>query len=1186
MPCADSTSRSTSILGDFEMLIVRHLVSAVTTLRATWRSCGAAVLALALLIFASGAQAQTLPGSEIDTAAISATPDLTASRIKSKIDEIEARKDLAVALRDQTLALYRKALSQLEAAAANSSAAARFQAAIKESPKRTAEVKKQLAAVLASAEGNVTRLSKSIARLPLGDVEQQLNTTEGEIAKLKTELDQLQTTLREIASRPTAARNEQTAEKKKLDELVETRASSGNSQESSIVADASRASIVAERLAVSAKVNLLEQELISLPAREARAAASRDLAAAKRDIRQEQVPVLEARINELRKSDALQKQAQADSVTRQLSGQNPILEDYAKTSSTLHQKQADVTRSIEEAQSTLTGVNAEIARVKDSLAAAQQILEIGSVGGELGEYLRVMRAQLPPIAALRTEISERDAAIVDARLKRLNVDQGRRALADPERAAERFLTNEDLGPKGRRADLVPTLKTLMKARRDALNRLSEAYALRIEQLAELSGAQRELLSQTEQLSSLLNSRLLWLPSSAPLGWPWFEQIAATLSWMTDGESWKRTGISLGRRIADSAVPSGLILVLCGFLWASRKKLRQQLDQIADSVGRISTDNFLATPQALLITVFLALPLPVLTGYVGWLLARPPEASEFATSVGNGLVTASIIVFAFRFLQLLCLPRGLFRAHFDWSERACAMLIRNLRRLMLVAVPASFLIGMIEVSKSQIYRDGLGRLTFLIWAVALAVFAFRVLSPRRGMFAAGLSREGALWLTRGAWYFLLGAAPLALAALAMSGYYDSASDLQWRLGMSVAIAILGLIAYAVAMRQVLLVRRRLEILRAQERRKKERSAAATQAESEATGDATPRMLDVSDVDVASISQQTRTLLRMLVLLGLGAGLWLVWQQLLPALGILDEMALWTQTITTDAGTKIIPVTLSNLLVGVAIGILTFIAARNLPGLLEFMFLQRLSIEPGTRYAITAISRYLIVAVGLFIAFQRIGADWSQMQWIIAALGVGVGFGLQEIVANFVSGLIILFERPVRVGDTVTIGDLSGTVSRIQIRATSITDWNNHEIIVPNKSLITDKVVNWTLTEPVTRILIKIGIAYGSDTALAQKVILETVKANPLVLEAPQPTVFFLEFGDSSLNFEIRAFVAQPSHRLLVLHELHMALDRAMRQHNIEIPFPQRDLHLKLGDPAEGLQDRYLDTLRKRYPEAAE
>ena len=1168
------------------MPIVRHLASAVTMLRVNWRGCGTSMLALVLLICASETLALTRSGSEIDKAAISATPDLTVARIKSKIDEIDARKDIDVAVRDQALALYRKALSQLEAAEANSSAAAKFQDAIQGSPKRTAEIKKQLDALLASAEGDVTRLSKSIARSPLGEVEQRLSTTEGEIATLKTELGQLETTLREIASRPTAARNEQSAEKKKLDELVEARAASGNPQEPSLLADAQRAAIAAKRLAASAKVNLLEQELIGLPAREALAMASRDLAAAKLDIRQKQVPVLEARINELRKSDALQKQAQAENVTRQLSGQHPILEDYAKTTSTLLQKQADITRSIEDAQSVLARTNAEIARVKDSLTAAQQILEIGSVGEELGEYLRVMRAQLPLISVLRSEIRERDAAIVDSRLKRLNVDQRRRALSDSGRAAERLLATTDLGPTDRRADLQPTLERLVKARGDALNRLSEAHALRIEQLAEVSGAQRELLSQTEQLNSLLNSRLLWLPSSAPLGWPWLEQIKATLSWLTDWESWKLAGLSLARRIADAPIPSALIFVLCGFLWSCRRRLRQQLEQIADSVGRVSTDNFLLTPQAVLITAFIALQWPVLMGYLGWLLARQPEASEFAASVGNGLVAASFIVLALRFLQLLCLPRGLLRVHFDWSERACQMLIRNLGRLTVVAVPASFLIGMIEVSKSQIYRDGLGRLTFLVGAIALAVFAVRVMNPRRGMFAARLPRRGALWLTRGVWYLLICGAPLALAALAMFGYYDSASELQWRLGMTLAIAILGLIAYAVAMRQVLLARRRLEILRSQERRRKARAVAATQAETEATGDAMPQMLDISDVDVASISQQTRTLLRMLVLVGLAVGLWLAWQQLLPALGVLDEVALWTQTITTDAGTKIIPVTLSNLLIGVAIGIITFIAARNLPGVLEFTFLQRLEIEPGTRYAITAISRYLIVAFGLFIAFKRIGADWSQMQWIIAALGVGVGFGLQEIVANFVSGLIILFERPVRVGDTVTIGNLSGTVSRIQIRATSITDWDNREILVPNKSLITDKVVNWTLSEPVTRLLIKIGIAYGSDTTLAQKVMLETVKANPLVLEKPTPTVFFLGFGDSSLNYEIRAFVAQPNHRLLVLHELHMALDRAMREHNIEIPFPQRDLHLKFGDPAEGTRDGYFEALRKRYPEAAE
>ncbi len=189
-----------------------------------------------------------------------------------------------------------------------------------------------------------------------------------------------------------------------------------------------------------------------------------------------------------------------------------------------------------------------------------------------------------------------------------------------------------------------------------------------------------------------------------------------------------------------------------------------------------------------------------------------------------------------------------------------------------------------------------------------------------------------------------------------------------------------------------------------------------------------------------------------------------------------------------------------------------------------------------------SRYLIAIVGIIFAFRSIGFDWSQVQWIVAALGVGVGFGLQEIVANFISGLIILFERPVRVGDTVTIGNLTGTVSRIHIRATSMTDGENREIIIPNKSLITEKVINWTLTDSITRVTLKISIAYGTDTLRAQTLILEAVKATPQVLDTPAPSVFFIGFGTSALEFEVRAFVLQLAHRSTVINDLHVAIER--------------------------------------------
>jgi len=1132
------------------------------------------------LVCVGAAHAQVPPPvSDAGDPTITAARPLNAAAIKAKIDEIDSRKEIAPAVRDQALALYRNALSQLDAAEANAGAAAKFQEAIEASPKRTAEVRAQLKALTLPPQTTAAISDKSLSQMSLGEIEQRLDSTRAEIATLKTQLGEFDATLRGMASRPTGARDEQSAERQKLDELPAP-SKGAEANDDATVVEARRTALAAERQARAAKINMLEQELISLPARQALAEANRDLAAANLDRLEQQVPALEARINDLRQTDALRKQYQAERVTRALSGQDPILEDYAKATAALRQKETDLARLTETEQATQSSIDAEIARIRENTIAAQQILDIGSVGEELGEFLREMRAELSPSSGLDDRIQARAEAIVDARLQRLNIDKTSRMLADPERAADRLLRD---GDPAKRAKLLPTLTALVTARSDALARLSEAYTRRIDQLAKVNASERELRSQTKQLDSLLNDRLLWLPSSAPLGWAWFEQISTSWAWGSDIGAWGHAARMLNLRSAAKAGLTFTVLIAFGVLWGFRGRLRRRLAEIAEAAKRPSTDGYLLTPRALLSSALIPLHWPLLLGYMGWVLTTPPDASEFATSVGSGLLASASVILLLRFLQLLCIENGLFRAHFDWSARVCQRLGRNLAWLVVVAAPIAFVLGMIEVSKSQVYRDGLGRLVVLMGAIATAIFVARVFSPRKGVFAEYLPRDGALWFTRGLWFSLLWGAPLALGALAVSGYYDSAAALQQRLAMTVAIGVLGLLVYGVATRQLLVARRRLERMHAMERREKARAAAARETP-EASGDATPQVLEAAEVDVASISQQTRTLLRMLTFVGLAVGLWMVWRPLLPALGFLDSIALWTQTITTDAGTKIVPVTLSNLLLALAISAVTFIAAHNLPGLLEIMLLQRLKMQPGTRYAVSAISRYSILTIGLLIAFNRVGADWSQMQWIVAALGVGVGFGLQEIVANFVSGLIILFERPVRVGDTVTIGDLSGTVSRIQIRATSITDWDNREILVPNKRLISDQVINWTLSDTVTRLLIEVGVAYGSDAALAQKVMLDAVKANPLVLADPPASVFFLGFGDSALNYEVRAFVAEPAHRLPVLHDLHIGIEQALRENGITIPFPQRDLHLKFGEVAEAAQEASVKALREKLKQA--
>jgi potassium efflux system protein len=184
-----------------------------------------------------------------------------------------------------------------------------------------------------------------------------------------------------------------------------------------------------------------------------------------------------------------------------------------------------------------------------------------------------------------------------------------------------------------------------------------------------------------------------------------------------------------------------------------------------------------------------------------------------------------------------------------------------------------------------------------------------------------------------------------------------------------------------------------------------------------------------------------------------------------------------------------------------------------------------------------------------------------------LSVGLGFGLQEIVANFVCGLIVLFERPFRIGDTVTIGDISGTVTRIRIRATTVIDFDRKELIVPNKEFIVGRLVNWSLSDNRIRIRIPVGIAYGSDTKLATELLVQAARKNPHVLHKPAAEAVFKGFGDNSLDFELRVYINGIENWWSMLHELNISIDNAFKEAGVTIAFPQRDVHLDATGPLE-------------------
>jgi potassium efflux system protein len=577
-----------------------------------------------------------------------------------------------------------------------------------------------------------------------------------------------------------------------------------------------------------------------------------------------------------------------------------------------------------------------------------------------------------------------------------------------------------------------------------------------------------------------------------------------------------------------------------------------------------------TLLAILLTGAIAALWPGLIAYFSWRLDSAAEATELCKAFAAGLAAAARVYLVLELLRAIGRPKGLGEAHLGWPGESLIVLRRNIKWLSAAAVPLVFVVAALHTQDNESWNDSLGRICCVVSLLIFALFVERMLRPSGGVFRDFLAARRGGWMdrTRYLWYPAAVMLPLTLAGMGVAGYYYTSQQLGARMVVSIYL-LLGLILLRSFLLRWIRVNRR-KIANAQV---KLRLAAGQNAAGKPSAElpAAPPM----ECDLATINIQTRHLVEYsLVLAGLFA-VWCVWVDVLPALGILNRVEIWPSIRVTEkialadiadaahaiAKPDVVPVTLADLGLALLVLATTLIAAKNIPGLLEMAVLQHLPLDSGVRYAISTVSRYLITIAGLLFVCSSVGLGWSKVQWLVAAISVGLGFGLQEIFANFVSGLIILIERPIRVGDVITIADVSGVVSRIRMRATTIVDGDRKELIIPNKDVITGKVLNWTLSDQVNRIQIAIGIAYGSDTERAGEIMLAAAKNHPDVLKDPEPMVTFEAFGDSSLKFVLRCFLPNLESRQHAVHELNMEIERLLRENAIEIAFPQHDIHVR-------------------------
>ncbi|HEY5714884.1 MAG TPA: mechanosensitive ion channel domain-containing protein, partial [Psychromonas sp.] len=538
------------------------------------------------------------------------------------------------------------------------------------------------------------------------------------------------------------------------------------------------------------------------------------------------------------------------------------------------------------------------------------------------------------------------------------------------------------------------------------------------------------------------------------------------------------------------------------------------------------------------------------------------ASNISVELSNAGAYTAISLFAVQVLKMLCINKGVAEVHFQRKTKGLLKYVKKLNLFIYFAIPCYF----ITLSAIKLFPATLGGSLAILGHFAvmstLVIIIFSILHPSRGLiYQSQESYSEAAFQTRKIIFLLTMCLPVAIVVMFLAGYTYTAGVIGERLYFSIFFAALVWVFHSFLKRWLLITSKRLtyDNLMIARKAKIERLKLT---ESEAQDLSHDELLE-HEVDLKTLDGDTQKLINAATLVLAVLGLIGIWGQMLPALNFLEHIELWNKDLIIDGKELSIAVTLDEVLAALLVTFAGYILSQNLPSLLDIILLKGGKISPGSRYAIVTLTRYSIVIITIIIAMTLLGISSARVGWMFAALSVGIGFGLQEVVANFICGLILLFERPIRVGDVITIGgseNSSGTVVRIRIRATTIRDFDEKELLIPNKELITGRVLNWTLSDETVRIMVNVGIAYGSDVELAMQIIEEAAKDNEHTLDEPATFVSFEQFADSYLSLTLRTYVAKQRDRLRTITELHKEIDKRFRAAGVVIAFPQRDVHI--------------------------
>ncbi|MFV3379475.1 mechanosensitive channel MscK [Pseudomonas sp. NY15354] len=1010
-----------------------------------------------------------------------------------------------------------------------------------DSEKKLAELKQQLAGApneIRDGQRELTKLKQSktlpvaerYANLAVPQLEQMLSersTQQGELQKALSEANSL---IINSQTRPERAQAEISSSQTRVQQINNS-LKSGKDGGKPISAD-QRNQLNAELASLNARMALRRQEMTSN-------SQLQDLGNARHDLLIERAARLEQEIQELQTliNDKRLAQSQQTVTQQSLEAQKAGSSTLLATESTANVKLSDYLLKSTDRLNEVTQQNLRTKQQLDSLTQADQALDeqIDVLKGSLllSKILYKQKQALPHLKVDRNLADQ----IADIRLYQFEINQQREQMSSPSIYVDKLLAaqpEEEATPQLRKA-----LLEVVITRSDLLERLNRELSALLNESITLQLNQKQLLSTAQSLRTTLEEQMFWIPSNKPLDWEWLSHVPERLADQVANLPWGSGLKELTDGLAQRPLLFLPLLLVIGALLWRRKYLYQRLGKVHQDIGHFRRDSQWHTPQAILINILLALPVALALALGSYALQIDARGQNANLGAALWQIAQAWLVFytAYRILA----PGGVAEIHFRWHKPQVEFLRGWVRRLGTVVLALVGVVAVAEHQPSALADDVLGI------GVVLTCYALMAWLLSRLLLSSPAHRDTSLF--RRAVGVAFTALPIALFVAVCFGYYYTALKLTDRLIYTLYLLLFWLVIEAAFVRGLSVAARRLAYQRALSKRQ----AAKEGLDGEV-------IVEEPTLDIEQVNQQSLRLIRLALLGGFIAGLYWVWSDLISVFAYLNNFTLYEYTSGTGAAASMVPISLGDLLGALVIVGITFALAGNLPGLLEVLVLSRLNLAQGSAYATTTLLSYTIVGVGIVSTLSTLGVSWDKLQWLVAALSVGLGFGMQEIFANFISGIMILFERPVRIGDTITIGNLSGTVSKIRIRATTITDFDRKDIIVPNKTFITGQLINWSLTDTVTRVTLKLGIDYGSDLDLVRDLLLKGAHENPRVLKDPEPIVYFLNFGESSLDHELRMHVRDLGDRNPTLDEINRYINREFKAHNIKISVRQVEVFL--------------------------